>query len=252
MWNWLKGDRKQTEQQVVKSATRSDAEYLRLLNDLLERLAVEPGYATLTAWSIIQGVKEGELAVWLRGAAEQLDENLRGRLELLVKLGRGDLSLVAEEILGAAKTTVQDFSSDDAEEWFDRGNSLAMEGKYEEAIKSYDRVTFLLNHDDHSTWFNRGICLNHLGRFEEAIKSYDQDILLNCDNHLSWFGRSFSLHNLGRYEEAIESCNQAISFKNNYYKAWSNRGLSLACLDRYEDAIKSYDQAISFNRPVGK
>jgi hypothetical protein len=55
MWGWLKGDRKKAEEQVVQPVTRSDAEYLRLLNDLLDRLAVEPGYATLMAWSIVQG-----------------------------------------------------------------------------------------------------------------------------------------------------------------------------------------------------
>jgi hypothetical protein len=63
MWGWLKGDRKKAEEQVVQPVIRSDAEYLRLLNDLLDRLAVEPGYATLMAWSIMQGVKEGELAI---------------------------------------------------------------------------------------------------------------------------------------------------------------------------------------------
>jgi hypothetical protein len=62
MWGWLKGDRKKAEEQVVQPVTRSDGEYLRLLNDLLDRLALEPGYATLMAWSI-GGVKEGELAV---------------------------------------------------------------------------------------------------------------------------------------------------------------------------------------------
>jgi CHAT domain-containing protein/Flp pilus assembly protein TadD len=246
MWGWLKGDRKKAEEQVVKPVTRTDAEYLRLLNDLLDQLAVEPGYATLMAWSIIQGVKEGELAVWLRGATEQFDESLRGRLELLVSLRRGDLSLAAEEVLGTAKTTVQDFNSDDAEGWFDRGNELFGLGRYEEALESYDRA-ISFKHDDHEAWSNRGVSLGDLGRHEEALKSYDRAISFKHDKHEAWSNRAVSLCDLGRYEEAIESYDRAISLNHNDYKAWSNRGNALGDLGRYEEAIESYDRAISFN-----
>jgi tetratricopeptide (TPR) repeat protein len=280
MWGWLKGDRKKTEEQVVQPVARSGAEYLRLLNDLLDRLAVEPGYATLMAWSIMHRVREGELAAWLRGATEQLDESLRGRLELLVSLRRGDLSVVAEEVLGAAKTTIQDFSSDDAEGWFDRGNSLAMEGRFEEAIKSFDRAisfkndfykawnnrgillcdgigryeeaiesydrAISFNHDFHRAWSNRGTALSILGHDEEAIKSYDRAISVQPDFYEAWYQRGFSLADLGRYDEAIKSYDQAISVQPDFYEAWYQRGFSLANLGRYEEAIESYDQAISF------
>jgi tetratricopeptide (TPR) repeat protein len=243
MWGWLKGDRNKAEEQVVQPVIRSDAEYLRLLNDLLDRLAVEPGYATLTAWSIMQRVREEELAVWLRGVAEQFDESLRGRLELLVRLRRGDLSVVAEEVLGAAKTTVQDFSSDDAEEWFDRGNSFFEEGRFEEAIESYDRA-ISFQPDDHEAWSNRGVALYSLGRYEEAIESYDRAIFFKHDFHSAWCNKGVSLGNLGRYEEAIKSSDRAISFQPDDHEAWSNRGLALDNLGCYEEAIRSYDHAV--------
>jgi hypothetical protein len=53
-----------------------------LLNDLLDQLAVESGYATLMAWSIVRGVKE-------------------------------------VDVLGTVKATIEDFHSDDAEQWLD-------------------------------------------------------------------------------------------------------------------------------------
>jgi tetratricopeptide (TPR) repeat protein len=246
MWGWLKGDRKRAEEQVVQPLTRSDAEYLRLLNDLLDRLAVEPGYATLTAWSIIQRVKEGELAVWLRREAEQFDESLRGRLELLVSLRRGDLSLVAEEVLGAAKTTVQDFSSDDAEEWFDRGNSLAMEGRFEEAIESYDRaIIFRLNNDDYEAWHGRGIALVHLGRYEEAITSYCFVVHIKPDYHEAWYGLGSALCNLDKYEKAIEFFRKAITIKTDYHEVWHGKGAALGALRRYIEAIECFCRAVS-------
>jgi tetratricopeptide (TPR) repeat protein len=71
--------------------------------------------------------------------------------------------------------SVQDFSSVDAEEWFDRGNSLLEEGRYEEAIASYDKA---LEHkpDFHEAWYNRGSFLSYLGRSEEAIANYQQGL----------------------------------------------------------------------------
>jgi tetratricopeptide (TPR) repeat protein len=240
---WLLGGRGKPVVARRVQVVRGDEEYLLLLNDLLDRLAVEPRYATLTAWSIMRGVKEGELAVWLRGAVEQLDENLRGRLELLVKLRRGDLSLVAEEILGTAKTTVQGFSSDDAEEWFDRGNSLCEEGRYEDAIKSYDRAVSI-KPDYYEAWGNRGITLDNLGRYEDAIKSYDRAISIKPDSYEAWYRRGLDLDDLGRYEDAIKSHDRAIFIEPDSYEAWGNRGLPLNNLGRYEDAIKSYDHAI--------
>jgi tetratricopeptide (TPR) repeat protein len=280
MWGWLQGNSRKAEQPEVQSVIRSDDEYLRLLQDLLDRLAVEPGYATLMAWSIIQRVKEGDLAVWLLGVAEQLDDNLRERLELLVSLRRGNLSLVAEEVLGVAKTTIQDFNSDDAEEWFKRGYGFFEEGRFEEAIKSYDcAISINPNHykalsnrgsilcdylrkydaalpffdqavsikpDQHESWHNRGVVLNHLGKYEEAIESYDRAIMFKPDFHEAWSNRATSLHKLGKYEEAIASCDQSIAFKPSFHEAWYSRGISLGKLCRHEEAVESCDQAIVF------
>jgi hypothetical protein len=60
MWGWLKGNGRRAEQQVVKPVVRSDAEYLRLLQDLLDRLAIDQSYATVVAWLVQRRVKEGE------------------------------------------------------------------------------------------------------------------------------------------------------------------------------------------------
>jgi tetratricopeptide (TPR) repeat protein/CHAT domain-containing protein len=250
MWWWLQrlfiwfrrlfaGQRKTMVAKVP--LVQSDAEYFLLLGELLDRLVINRTYGTLQAWSIQRGIKEGELAVWLRGV--ELDEFWRGRLELLVKLRRGDLSLVAEEILGTAKTTVQGFSSDDAEEWFDRGNSLFKEGRYEEAITSFDKA---IEHkpDYHVAWCGRGVSLFSLGRYEETIINYDKAIEHKPDYHVAWNNRGISLFSLGRYEEAIINYEKAIEYKPDYHEAWYSSGISLFSLGRYEKAIASYEKAI--------
>jgi tetratricopeptide (TPR) repeat protein len=190
-------------------------------------------------------VKEGQLAVWLQGAAKQLDDNLRGRLELLVSLRRGDLWLVAEEVLGAAKTTVQDFSSDDAEKWFDRGDNYYNAAMYEKALECFQQ-SVEINPEHYQAWQRLGDSLRNSGKEEESLVFYERSISINPEFHRVWSYRGISLANLGRYEEAIKSYDRAVSFKHNYHEAWYNRGVSLDSLGRYEEAIESYDRAISF------
>jgi tetratricopeptide (TPR) repeat protein len=173
MWGWLKGDQRQSEEKAVTPVTRNDAEYLRLLQDLLERLEIEPGYASVLDWFVQRDVKEEELTVWLRGSEGKISEDLRHKLGWLTGLGQGELTIIAEEI------------------W--RAESL---------------ITFKLelnNSEDPEEWFNQGDALNNLGRYEEAIKSYNQAISFKHDYYEAWFKKSGALENLGKYEEAIES-----------------------------------------------
>jgi tetratricopeptide (TPR) repeat protein len=156
------------------------------------------------------GVKEGELAVWLQGAAKQLDDNLRGRLELLVSLRRGDLWLVAEEVLGAAKTTVQDFSSDDAEKWFDRGDNYYNAAMYEKALECFQQ-SVEINPEHYQAWQRLGDSLRNSGKEEESLVFYERSISINPEFHRVWSYRGISLANLGRYEEEIENYQQDLS-----------------------------------------
>ena len=62
--------------------------------------------------------------------------------------------------------------------------------------------------------FNKGGTLVDLGRYEEALKSYDKAIELNPDDANAWYGKGIALVNLGRheksYDKALESLSKAI------------------------------------------
>jgi tetratricopeptide (TPR) repeat protein len=132
---------------------------------------------------------------------------------------------------------------DDAEKWFENGNSLYFEGRYQEAIASYDHA-LKFKPDDHYAWIMRGIALKDLGRNEEAITSYDNALKIKPDDHIAWIMRGLALFNLGRNEEAIASYDEAVKIKPDYYEAWNRRGVALSNLGRMEEAIASYDKAV--------
>ena len=70
--------------------------------------------------------------------------------------------------------------------------------------------------DYDSAWNNRGIALRNLGRYEEAIKSFDKALEIKPDNANALYNRAccFSLQN--QIEPAIENLAKAISLDNKY------------------------------------
>ncbi len=217
-------------------------DYEALIRELMVGVAGGWGYGGVKGWLMGKGVKEPELAGWLREheAALGADEVVRGQLGCLAGLGRGELAELAGELVRGWEPEV-----DEAEEWFDRGNELFGLGRCEEAIASYDRA-IEINPDKHQAWSNRGSMLLILGRYPEAISSYDRAIEFKPDYHQAWYNRGVALVDLGRDEEAIASYERAIEFKPDYHEAWYNRGVALVNLGRYEEAIASYERAIEF------
>ena len=59
--------------------------------------------------------------------------------------------------------------------------------------------------DDHEARYNLGVCLARQGRFEEALASYDRAIALKPDFAEAHSGRGLALGRLGRHEAALES-----------------------------------------------
>ena len=124
----------------------------------------------------------------------------------------------------------------DAFSLFSLGNSLVVQhGKYEEAIKSYDRA-IEIDPKKTEAWYNRGDSLGKLGRHEEAIKSYDRAIEIEPKDAKAWYNRGYSLGELGRNEEAIKSYDRAIAIDQKKAAAWYHKGVCLNKIGRVQEA----------------
>lgn len=58
-----------------------------------------------------------------------------------------------------------------AADWFNKGDDLAGQGKYLEAIQAYDRAIQLKPNYD-SAWYNKGVALKALGRSNESAAAF--------------------------------------------------------------------------------
>ena len=130
------------------------------------------------------------------------------------------------------------------EDYLNRGVNFYYKGKYELALKAFDKVTEL-QPNDHDAWNNKGLALFKLDRYDEALKSFDKAMALKPDVCDTWNNKGFTLFELGRHDEALKSFDKAIALKPDDHAAWNNKGLALSRLGRHDEALKWFDKAIA-------
>ena len=58
-----------------------------------------------------------------------------------------------------------------------KGKSLVEDGKYEEALKFFEKA-LELDPNDHKIWNQKGIALRSMGRYSEAIECFNKSLEL--------------------------------------------------------------------------
>ena len=61
--------------------------------------------------------------------------------------------------------------------FIEKGKALVEDGKYEEALKLFEKA-LELDPTDHKTWNQKGIALRSMGRYNEAIECFNKSLEL--------------------------------------------------------------------------
>jgi tetratricopeptide (TPR) repeat protein len=69
---------------------------------------------------------------------------------------------------------------------YNKGNTLALEKNYQEAIKAYDEA-IQLDPKFASAWYNKAVALDDLGDHQQAIKAYNKAIELDPKDGMAWY-----------------------------------------------------------------
>ena len=96
-------------------------------------------------------------------------------------------------------------------------------------------------------YFNHGIDLYYKGKYELALKAFDKTIELKPDFADAWSIKGTVLGQLGKYADALQAINKAIELKPAFAEAWYNKGIILGKLGRYNEGLQAINKAIELN-----
>ena len=136
----------------------------------------------------------------------------------------------------------------------DRAAQLFAQGKTEKAWNAYLRSrsgTFKIPIVDMQEAYAKAKSLHNLGRYQEAIRWFDKalEILPKAE---TWSGKGSSLRALGQLGEALECYDKAIAINPGFADAWNNKGTTLQALKKHEDALNCFDRALSIAPESGR
>ncbi|MCJ7444174.1 MAG: tetratricopeptide repeat protein [Methanotrichaceae archaeon] len=115
--------------------------------------------------------------------------------------------------------------------WDDKAHALYDQGKYDEAIRAYDKAIKLdPNHAD--AWNNKGNAFFNLNKYDKAISAYDKAIGLDPVKARSWFNKGNALKIIGKYNHAIEAYDKALQLDPKLAEALHNRDETLKLIGR--------------------
>lgn len=130
--------------------------------------------------------------------------------------------------------------------WVDKGVALVIEGKYNEAIKAFDKA-IELNPKDAVAYNNRGAAYGQIGNYKQQIEDSNKAIELNPEDAVAYNNRGVAHGELGNYEQEIEDCSKAIELNPKLAVAYYHRGLAYYKLGNRKQAAKDKNKAYALN-----
>jgi len=134
-----------------------------------------------------------------------------------------------------------------AQEWYEKGLSLAALGKYEEELKCLARV-FAIEPDHPHAWNNKGAALMQLGRGEEALPCVVRSLELDPGNYVAWRNKGLLLSEQDRHAEAADCFDKALLLNPNDDATWLAKGITLKSNASIQESLTCYEHAISLNQ----
>lgn len=137
---------------------------------------------------------------------------------------------------------IRDWSLSDRA-YLTRGTVYWTQGRYDDAIKDYDRSIALAPRSV-KAYIGRGNAHADRHRYDKALNDYDQAISLNPRAADAYNGRGTALVDQGQLDLAIRDYSRAIELEPEFAEAYFNRAVARDAKGAIDAAIEDYDKVI--------
>jgi len=96
-------------------------------------------------------------------------------------------------------------------------------------------------------WVRKGIMLRSLGKYNEAIRCYDKAIEISPDSSGNWVNKGFCYYIRGRYKETLSCLDKALEIDPNDSDNWTLKGHTFQKMSDFKKAISCYDKALKID-----
>jgi len=141
-------------------------------------------------------------------------------------------------------TAVIERNPSDPEAYNVRGSAYGRGGKYQEALRDFDKA-LQLRPNFYQAYANRALIHRFLGDQASALADYNRSIQLNPSYDAAYIGRGNLYRKAGRVQEAFSDFQRAIQLDTTDPRAYHNRGLIYQSQGQHAFAIEDFSTAIS-------
>ena len=139
----------------------------------------------------------------------------------------------------------------DKQQFFYRGRQFLMEGKYAQAIESFNMLT-RLDASLYEAFLFRGIAKYNLGDFLGAQVDFDRSLQINPVFTPAYHYRAITYSRLGKYEEALSDLKEAVDLRPSYTGLYFSRGVTYLLSQQFQKAIDDFNRFIKFEPRVSE
>jgi len=132
--------------------------------------------------------------------------------------------------------------------------ALANAGRYAEAEMMFNQTLLYLDYnvdEEYYTdaYYGKAWVLAQQGRYDEAIKSYDTLFIVDPDGFRAHYDKAWVLAQQGKYNEAVKEYNRSLAWEDQYGLEVQSYTI-LGPLGTYREVISAYDNGNALPSPV--
>ena len=142
------------------------------------------------------------------------------------------------------------FAQYDRQQFFNRGRQMLSEGKYSQAIETFN-ILSRLDTTLYESYFLRGIAKYNLGDFMGAQIDFDKTIKLNPIYTPAYHYRAITLSRTGKYDMALKDLETAVELRPSYTGLYFSRGVTYFLSQQFEKAILDFNRFLIYEPKVG-